>query len=43
MAIRANELQMPAIIGTGDKLYEELIKAETIEINALEKRVNILK
>lgn len=43
MAIRANELQMPAIIGTGDKLYEELIKAETIEINAMEKRVNILK
>lgn len=43
MAIRANELQMPAVIGTGDKLYEELIKAETIEINAMEKKVNVLK
>lgn len=43
MAIRANELQIPAVIGAGDKLYEAFAKAKIIEINASEKKVNILK
>lgn len=43
MAIRANELQIPAVIGAGDKMYEKWKNAEIIEIESGEKKVNIIK
>lgn len=43
MAIRANELQIPAVIGVGEKLFETLRHAKIISIDTLGKRVNILK
>lgn len=43
MAIRANELGIPAVIGTGEKSYNKLAKAKVIQIDAGNKKVNILK
>lgn len=43
MAIRANELQIPAVIGIGEALYQQLLKADMVEIDAQSKKVNIFK
>lgn len=43
MAIRAGEQGIPAVIGTGEQLYNKLMYAERIEIDAAGKRVIILK
>lgn len=43
MAIRANELGIPAVIGTGEKMFDKLIKARLIQIDTAGKKVNILK
>ncbi len=43
MAIRANELQIPAVIGTGESLYENIKKAKVIQIDAAGRRIDVLK
>lgn len=43
MAIRANELQIPAAIGVGEKLYEKIKQAKMVQLDACNRRVNILK
>lgn len=43
MAIRAAELNIPAVIGVGRKLYEKISKAKAIEIQAGLKKVNVLR
>ncbi len=43
MAIRAGELQIPAIIGAGEKLYHHLLKAKRIELNCAERTVRVLR
>lgn len=43
MAIRANELQIPAVIGTGEQLYENIRKAKIIQVDAAGRKVNILR
>lgn len=43
MAIRAAELNIPAVIGAGEKLFQKISQAETVEIIAAEKKVNILR
>lgn len=43
MAITSNELQIPAVIGTGEKLYYKLVNAERLEIDCLKKTVRVLQ
>lgn len=43
MAIRANELSIPAVIGTGEQLFAEFEQAEMLEINCAEGQVRIIK
>ncbi len=43
MAIRAGELNIPAVIGAGQKLFHRLSNAEFVEIDAALKKVNILR
>lgn len=43
MAIRAGELGIPAVIGVGETLFEQLYHAEVLQIDAAIKKVNILK
>lgn len=43
MAIRAGELEIPAVIGVGEKQYEKYQKADRLEIDALSKTVKIIK
>ena len=43
MAIRAGELNLPAIIGAGQKFFNQVAAAEFVEIDAAQKRVNILR
>lgn len=43
MAIRAGELSIPAVVGTGGKNFEKYKKAQTLEIDAASKLVRILK
>lgn len=43
MAIRANELQIPAAIGVGEKIFETLKTAKAVELDSVGRRINILK
>ena len=43
MAIRASELGIPAVIGTGEVFYRQLCAAKIIEIDCANKQVIILK
>jgi phosphohistidine swiveling domain-containing protein len=43
MAIRANELGIPAAIGAGESLYRRWAAAEMIEIDAANRRVQVLR
>ena len=43
MAIRAGELNIPAVIGVGQKIFNQLSNAEFVEIDAPLKKVNILR
>ena len=43
MAIRAGELSIPAIIGAGERLYDELLGSELIEMDAGNKTVRVLR
>lgn len=42
MAIRAGELNIPAVIGVGEKQYQSYCKAKILEIDAMSKNVRIL-
>ncbi|WP_206425196.1 PEP/pyruvate-binding domain-containing protein [Rickettsiales endosymbiont of Stachyamoeba lipophora] len=42
MAIRAGELSIPAVIGAGEVLYERYQQAKILEIDACNKKVEIL-
>mgnify|MGYP000903431714 FL=1 len=39
MAIRSAEFGLPAAIGCGERLFDTLTKATTIELNAAARRV----
>lgn len=43
MAIRANELNIPAVIGAGDVFFNTWSKAHVIELDCANKQVRILK
>ena len=43
MAIRAGELQLPAVIGAGQKLYARIAMAKEIEIDGALKKVSLLR
>ena len=43
MAIRAVELNLPAVVGAGEQLYESLANASVIEIDASNKQIKIIK
>lgn len=43
MAIRANELSIPAVIGVGEKLYERLKSAKIVEIDSAARKVGIMQ
>ena len=43
MAIRAAELNIPAVIGCGQKKFDELKNSSEIEIDCLNKKTIILK
>lgn len=43
MAIRAGELGLTAVIGAGSRLYDSLLKAFAVEIDAPKKQVSILR
>lgn len=43
MAIRAGELNLPAVIGTGQKLFNQLQRAKRIEIDAALKKVRVIR
>lgn len=43
MAIRAGELGIPAVIGVGEKSFEEYKEAVILEINAAEKKIRVLR
>jgi hypothetical protein len=43
MAIRAAELNIPAVIGCGQKNFDELKNSLEIEIDCLNKKTTILK
>lgn len=43
MAITSNELQIPAVIGMGEKLYYQYITAERLEIDCLNKTVKVIR
>jgi phosphohistidine swiveling domain-containing protein len=43
MAIRAGELGIPAIIGTGEKLYEQLSKAQQLFLDCANNVVEIIR
>ena len=43
MAIRAGELALPAVIGTGQKLFDKLLQADFVEIDPSLKQVRILR
>ncbi len=42
MAIRCLELGIPAVIGIGEKRYEELSKSFLIDLDCLQKKINII-
>lgn len=42
MAIRAGELGLPAVIGAGEKLYQQWVSASKIHIDCLNQRVEII-
>ena len=43
MAIRAGELGIPAVIGSGEALYRQWEKAEVLEINCAARYVRVIK
>jgi phosphohistidine swiveling domain-containing protein len=43
MAIRSAELRIPAVIGAGEKNYQEWVKANLLEIDSANRKVQILR
>lgn len=43
MAIRAGELQIPAVIGVGEKMFNKLKNCYSLEIDAAAKKVSVLE
>lgn len=43
MAIRAGEYAIPAVIGIGERLYDELFASDIVEIDAANKTIRVLK
>ena len=43
MAIRAGELSIPAVVGAGPRMYDSLLKATVVEIDAPKKIVRVLR
>lgn len=43
MAIRANEMDIPAVIGVGEERFNELAKSKTIEISCSTEQLRIIK
>lgn len=43
MAIRAGELGIPAVIGVGMKVFEQLKLAQTVELDAAQRSIRVLK
>ncbi|TVX93575.1 PEP/pyruvate-binding domain-containing protein [Paenibacillus agilis] len=43
MAIRANELSIPAVIGTGEQLFAQLEKAEVLDINCAQGQIRVIQ
>lgn len=43
MAIRAGELQIPAAIGIGEKLFKKMQEAKTVEIDAALQRLTVVR
>ena len=43
MAIRAGELNLPAVIGAGELLYQKWSKSKSLLINCANKKVDIIK
>jgi phosphoenolpyruvate-protein kinase (PTS system EI component) len=42
MAIRSAEIGLPAAIGVGEKLYEELTQASRLELDCLGQRIRVI-
>lgn len=42
MAIRCNELNIPAAIGVGDKIFSELKKSSKVQLNSMNKTIKII-
>ena len=43
MAIRAGEMELPAVIGAGEMLYRRWSEAQCLHIDCAGRRVNVLK
>ena len=43
MAIRAGEFQLPAAIGVGELLYENIIQAELLELDCASRRIKVVR
>lgn len=43
MAIRAGELDLPAVVGAGERLFSNLLDAEIVEIDSPKKQVNVIR
>jgi choline kinase/phosphohistidine swiveling domain-containing protein len=43
MAIRSAEIGLPAVIGVGEKIYEKICKAESVEINCLDQILRVIR
>lgn len=43
MAIRANELSLPAVIGTGEVLYRKWAAAQVLNIDCANRRIEVLR
>ena len=42
MAIRCSELNLPALIGVGEKNYNDITKHKLIKINCIEKKIDLI-
>lgn len=43
MAIRAGEMGIPGAIGVGKEIYSQIYQARVVEINALQKRIEVIR
>ena len=43
MAIRANELGVPAALGVGEKRFERYVGAKTIELDCANQTIRLLR